>query len=85
MRRTHCRDDASSSLTYDSRICGQPHAEWAQLSGLHEYRRVSGLKPHARGSTAMIRETAQMLEQLGMTEGSNANPGQFVIERAFVD
>ena len=37
------------------------------------------------GSTAMIRETAQMLEQLGMTEGSNANPGQFVIERAFVD
>ena len=33
----------------------------------------------------MIRETAQMLEQLGMTEGSNANPGQFVIERAFVD
>ncbi|WP_341209218.1 ferredoxin--NADP reductase, partial [uncultured Sphingomonas sp.] len=34
------------------------------------------------GSTAMIREIASMLEHLGLTEGSNANPGQFVIERA---
>jgi ferredoxin--NADP+ reductase len=37
------------------------------------------------GSTAMIREVAGMLEQRGLVEGSNANPGQFVIERAFVD
>ena len=37
------------------------------------------------GSTAMIRETAAMLDAAGMTEGSNANPGQYVIERAFVD
>ncbi len=37
------------------------------------------------GSTAMIRETAGILEKAGLTEGSNANPGQFVIERAFVD
>ena len=37
------------------------------------------------GSTAMIRETAGMLDAAGMTEGSNANPGQYVIERAFVD
>lgn len=37
------------------------------------------------GSTAMIREIAAMLETLGLVEGSNANPGQFVIERAFVD
>lgn len=37
------------------------------------------------GSTAMIKEIAATLEQVGLTEGSNANPGQFVIERAFVD
>lgn len=37
------------------------------------------------GSTAMIRETAALLESVGLVEGSNANPGQFVIERAFVD
>ena len=37
------------------------------------------------GSTAMIRETAQLLEAAGLDEGSNANPGRYVIERAFVD
>ena len=36
------------------------------------------------GSTDMIRQTAAMLEGLGFVEGSNANPGSFVIERAFV-
>ena len=36
------------------------------------------------GSTAMIRETAAMLDGLGFDEGSNAKPGQYVIERAFV-
>ncbi|MFV0623154.1 ferredoxin--NADP reductase [Sphingomonas sp. ac-8] len=37
------------------------------------------------GSMAMIRDFAAMLEGMGFVEGSNANPGQFVIERAFVD
>lgn len=36
------------------------------------------------GSTAMIRDTAQMLEAAGFSEGSNAQPGSYVIERAFV-
>ena len=36
------------------------------------------------GSTAMIRETAAMLDGLGFVEGSNAQPGGYVIERAFV-
>jgi ferredoxin--NADP+ reductase len=36
------------------------------------------------GSTAMIRDTAAMLEAHGMREGSNADPADFVIERAFV-
>jgi len=36
------------------------------------------------GSMAMIKETAELLENLGFTEGSNAHPGDYVIERAFV-
>jgi len=36
------------------------------------------------GSNAMIHEFAKLLEEGGFLEGSNANPGQFVIERAFV-
>ena len=36
------------------------------------------------GSTAMIRDTAALLEAAGLEEGSNAQPGHFVIERAFV-
>ncbi len=36
------------------------------------------------GSMAMIKETAALLERQGLVEGSNAEPGDFVIERAFV-
>jgi ferredoxin--NADP+ reductase len=36
------------------------------------------------GSMAMIKETAALLESHGLVEGSNADPGDFVLERAFV-
>lgn len=36
------------------------------------------------GSMEMIRDFQAQLVALGFTEGSNASPGQFVIERAFV-
>jgi len=36
------------------------------------------------GSTAMLKETAALLEAAGLEEGSNASPGSYVIERAFV-
>lgn len=36
------------------------------------------------GSMAMIKATAALLEGFGLKEGSNAEPGDFVIERAFV-
>jgi ferredoxin/flavodoxin---NADP+ reductase len=35
------------------------------------------------GSMAMIKEIAGQLDGLGFTEGSNAKPGDYVIERAF--
>ena len=37
------------------------------------------------GSAAMLKETKQILIDAGLNEGSNAKPGEFVIERAFVD
>ena len=37
------------------------------------------------GSMAMLQEHKALCEAAGMTEGSNADPGQFVIEKAFVD
>jgi ferredoxin/flavodoxin---NADP+ reductase len=37
------------------------------------------------GSSAMLKETKQLLLDAGLNEGANNNPGEFVIERAFVD
>jgi ferredoxin--NADP+ reductase len=36
------------------------------------------------GSTEMIRDFADLLDKAGFDEGSNAEPGRYVIERAFV-
>ena len=36
------------------------------------------------GSMAMIKEAGELLETFGMKEGSNAEPGDYVLERAFV-
>ena len=36
------------------------------------------------GSTDMIKDTAALVEQAGLKEGSNAAPGEYVIEKAFV-
>ncbi|GAB5377532.1 MAG: FAD-binding oxidoreductase [Acuticoccus sp.] len=37
------------------------------------------------GSMAMLRELKSLLDERGFTEGANNAPGQYVIERAFVD
>ncbi len=36
------------------------------------------------GSMAMIKQTAELLDGFGLKEGSNAEPGDYVLERAFV-
>ena len=36
------------------------------------------------GSMEMIKDLSAMLDGLGLEEGSNAKPGHYVIERAFV-
>lgn len=37
------------------------------------------------GSSAMLKDTKDLLEKAGLTEGANSKVGEFVIERAFVD
>jgi len=37
------------------------------------------------GSKAVLTDLRDALESRGFTEGSNARPGTFVIEKAFVD
>jgi len=37
------------------------------------------------GSMAMLQEHKAICESIGMSEGSNSEPGDFVIEKAFVD
>ena len=36
------------------------------------------------GSMAMIKEAGELLETYGLKEGSNAEPADYVLERAFV-
>ena len=35
------------------------------------------------GSLAMLEELKTIFQELGFTEGSNARPGSFVVEKAF--
>ena len=37
------------------------------------------------GSPAMLRDLKHMLEQRGFIEGNTTKPGDFVVERAFVE
>ena len=36
------------------------------------------------GSKEMIDDTAEIMRQFGLREGSNSNPAEFVIEKSFV-
>lgn len=54
-----------------------------QTTGPHRFE-PEGDRVMLCGSMAMIKDHAADLETRGFVEGSNAKPGQFVIERAFV-
>ncbi len=91
------RDQALLQLSYIPTVTREPFHTSGRIGALMEsgelFRGVGGpahFDPETDrimlcGSMAMIRDTAAMLEERGFEEGSNAKPGQFVIERAFVD
>jgi ferredoxin--NADP+ reductase len=89
-------DQARAQLRYVPTVTREPFHTSARIGTLIEegalFGDVSGpakLDPAQDrimlcGSMAMIKDQAAMLDALGFQEGSNAAPGDYVIERAFV-
>ncbi|WP_242145963.1 ferredoxin--NADP reductase [Sphingomonas sp. BAUL-RG-20F-R05-02] len=89
-------DQAAEQFHYIPTVTREPFHTSKRINGLIEdgtlFKDLVGankLDPETDrvmlcGSNAMIHEFATMLESEGFSEGSNANPGHFVIERAFV-
>ena len=90
-------DEARAQLTYYPTVTREPFERQGRFTDLIESGKLFkdlGLDQtkfdpeHDRamlcGSMAMIKDTAALLEAHGLKEGSNAEPGDFVIERAFV-
>lgn len=91
------QDQALVQLSYAPTVTREPFRTQGRISTMIDDGRLfEGVNGPRRfdpaidrvmmcGSMAMIRDFSLRLKALGFAEGSNANPGQFVIERAFVD
>ena len=90
-------EEATKQLVYLPSVTREPFERQGRLTTLVETGRLfDDLGIEARrfdprydrvmlcGSMAMIKDTAALLESHGLKEGSNAEPGDFVLERAFV-
>jgi len=89
-------DEAKAQLTYYPTVTREPFHNAGRITDRirsGDYFRDLGLEEGFDpgkdrvmlcGSMAMIKETAELLEGYGLREGSNAEPGDFVLERAFV-
>lgn len=87
---------AKVQLIYCPTVTREPFATQGRIGDLIDSREIfSGVAGAAEfnpaidrvmlcGSMAMIKDLARRFEGLGFEEGSNAKPGHFVIERAFV-
>ncbi len=89
-------EEAAQQFTYVPTVTREPFHTSGRIGELIENGRLfEGLSgPRALdpetdrvmmcGSMDMIKEFSEKLQAMGFTEGSNAKPGDFVIERAFV-
>ena len=89
-------EEAAQQLRYIATVTREPFAVSERIGTLIENGRLfetldgeDKLNPETDrimlcGSMDMIRDMSAKLEAMGFTEGSNAKPGDFVIERAFV-
>ena len=88
-------EEATRRLQHFASTTREPSAHNGRITGLIETGEffqtlgIPGLDPGQDrimlcGSMGMIRDVKAMLEPLGFIEGSNAEPGNFVVERAFV-
>ncbi len=91
------RDQALVQLDYVPTVTREPFRTTGRIGALHDSgalftARVTGPRrfdPETDrvmlcGSMDMIRDFAKRLDDMGFVEGSNAQPGDYVIERAFV-
>lgn len=89
------QDQALVQLSYIPAVTREPFPTSARITALMEsgemFRTTAGKKrldPATDrvmlcGSMAMIRDCCAILDRLGFSEGSNAKPGDYVIEKAF--
>ncbi|MFB2551659.1 ferredoxin--NADP reductase [Ensifer soli] len=86
---------AAGKLRHYATVTREPHAFTGRITDLMRNGKFFadlGLPPldpatdraMICGSAEMLKETKQLLEEAGLTEGANNKPGEFVIERAFV-
>ncbi|MDQ8757297.1 ferredoxin--NADP reductase [Sphingosinicella sp. LHD-64] len=91
------RDQALVQLDYVPTVTREPFRTTGRIDALHDSGalftpRVTGPRHFDPagdrvmlcGSMTMIRDFAAKLDAMGFVEGSNAQPGDYVIERAFV-
>ena len=83
-------------LVYYPTVTREPFKYRGRISHLIENGTLAndvGLPPMARetdrfmlcGSVQMLADTRALLEGMGLTEGSTTTPGEFVVEKAFVE
>jgi len=89
-------DEAKSQLTYYPTVTREPFPTPGRITDRIRSGRIfadlgvpAGFSPERDrvmlcGSMAMIKETGELLESFDLKEGSNAEPGDYVLERAFV-
>ena len=88
-------EDIGDKFTYFPTITQEPFArtgritDWLTSGRLHDELKIPALNPNTDrimicGSIGLNRDMKSILEAVGMTEGSNATPGHFVVEKAFV-
>jgi ferredoxin--NADP+ reductase len=89
-------DEARAQLTYYPTVTREPFEHEGRITdrirsgaffrdlGLPEGFDPATDRVMLCGSMAMIKDAAELLEGYGLKEGSNAEPGDYVLERAFV-
>ena len=88
-------EDGSSKLKLITSLTREDHPLTGRITTLietgklFEVAQTPPLNPETDrvmicGSKAMIDDTAKLVEGFGLTEGSNSEPAEFVVEKAFV-
>ena len=89
------KEDGSPKLKLITSLTREDHPLQGRITTLLESGKlfeVAGTSPLSRetdrvmicGSKDMIDDTAKIVEGFGLTEGSNSQPAEFVVEKSFV-